>query len=516
MDVWQIRSLNKALCNDARVFAGTWHVMAVVAFVVAFQQTIFAQVPATRTATTPQIPSRLIVFCSSELEHLTTGGAGVVVADTARALYRAGWHVVIIVDMIGTTQAALDRWAGSARNAWKRQRDGASASLPFPGKISLSLLSDLVGGDGLSTPSSNQQQQQLKLPLPQLVWQKSIQWSLAMEPYMDIADAIEFLDCGGAAYHTLLARKKNDYLKRPPPKTQIWIRTHGMHQAIATGGAGGAKPDAAASVVQTSSPPPPPRAIMHNYMYTMETRALQMADVVIANSPGIAREYAHAYNLVDGQRVVVIPPTLGTLEDDITMGGTQHPAVPEYVRSPEYTNILVYGKLQFVKGPDIAAKAIVLAMRSLADTWKGSALFAGDDMPCDKDPAITMSQCILDTIPADLRPRFRFAGRVRRESLGQFATAERVRFAILPSRYETFCLAAHDAAYFGIQVILPRLPAYEGFFMDDGQNAIVFDRGSIDDLERAIKAALVTRVNSSVMLDRHVYNDPAETYMRLT
>jgi hypothetical protein len=88
MNVWQIRSPNKALCNDACVFAGPWYVMTVVAFVVAFQQTIFAQAPATRTATTPQIPSRLIVFCSSELEHLTTCGAGVVVADTVRALYR--------------------------------------------------------------------------------------------------------------------------------------------------------------------------------------------------------------------------------------------------------------------------------------------------------------------------------------------------------------------------------------------------------------------------------------------
>lgn len=40
-----------------------------------------------------------IIFCTSELEHLTAGGAGVVVADSARALVLAGWRVLIVIDI---------------------------------------------------------------------------------------------------------------------------------------------------------------------------------------------------------------------------------------------------------------------------------------------------------------------------------------------------------------------------------------------------------------------------------
>lgn len=104
----------------------------------------------------------------------------------------------------------------------------------------------------------------------------------------------------------------------------------------------------------------------------------------------------------------------------------------------------------------------VRVMRELGSAWRGVVVFAGDDMPCDVDARMNMSDCVMSTeVPDDLRFRFRFVGRIRRGTLGRFAIKERIRFVILSSRYETFCLAAHETAYFRLPVVLPRLHAYE-------------------------------------------------------
>jgi glycosyltransferase involved in cell wall biosynthesis len=122
----------------------------------------------------------------------------------------------------------------------------------------------------------------------------------------------------------------------------------------------------------------------------------------------------------------------------------------------------------------------------------------------------------LDSIPVDLRWRFRFTGRVRRGRLGLFARQARIRFAILPSRYETFCLAAHEAAFFGLQLILPRLPAYEAFFVDEnGEHAFMFNGGSVDDLARTVRLALEVEGGAGLAKQSATtinYPDPAKLY----
>jgi len=410
-----------------------------------------------------------VIFCTSELEHFTSGGAGVVVADSARSLSLGGWRVLIVLDVVGDAQAALDTWRQRAIQTW------GPASKPFKLDIELFLLSDLAKHAGFQHRAMNL-----------MIWHKSEQWARAIKQIAGHIDAIEFWDCGAPAYHTLLWRLMDTrrYSSAAPgtnsSSPQIWIRTHGLHQAIVGG----------EDIALTS-------------LFSMEKRALQLADAVIANSPGVAREYQTKHNLDPG-RIAVIPPTLGTLAtyDDphrvfqhLSHDSTKtrssigaHTSILPKITDQK--NILVYGKLARVKGPDIAAKAIVRVMRELSSSWSGSVVFAGDDVPCDIEPAIKMSTCILlSDVPPDFRHRFRFVGRVRRGALGSFAEEQRIAFVILPSRYETFCLAAHDAANFGLPVVLPRLPAYEGFF-HDRQNALMFDGGSADDLARVCEMAL--------------------------
>lgn len=423
-----------------------------------------------------------LVMCTSELEHLTAGGAGVVVADSSRALIAAGWHVIIVLDIEGETETrlSLKRWLNIARNEWSAVSKTHEAAA-----LDLFRLSDLATE---RAPSN--------APLPLLLWHKSHQWARALRRVEKSFHAVEFWDCGAPSYHALLQRRLEFELRSAdisfsnyrPSYTKIWIRTHGLHQDIINQ----SHHEASQGL---------------NAIYRMETRALQLADAVIANSPATGRAYRTRHRL-DQNRICVIPPTLATMsrppKDD-----------KQQSRPSLHHNVLVYGKVQRVKGPDLAARAVVRVMRELGNAWRGVVVFAGDDMPCDVDSKRNMSDCILfNDIPSDLHYRFRFVGRIRRGALGTFSSKERIRFVILPSRYETFCLAAHEAAYFRLPVVLPRLPAYEEYFVD-GVNAITFIASSVDDLTRAVRSFIsdddvVDRIARAPHSIR--YPDPAQGY----
>jgi glycosyltransferase involved in cell wall biosynthesis len=543
-----------------------------------------------------------IVMCTSELEHLTAGGAGVVVADISRALAAAGWRVVIVVDLEEAVDGheklrlALDSWLAQAKRAWV----AAATAVAATGKdekrheiqletLSQLLLSEEAGvqvHDGhvddriiiLASSSTSvlrqqnhhqpqhQQPRQATTPaassLPLILRRKSQQWSRALaqlEARMAI-DAIEFCDHGAPAYNTLLDRRRQQDSRAQDDRPAIWIRTHGLHQAILESNTTGA---ALATATADESSSSNARDAHLDVTFRMETRALQMADAVVANTLGIAREYQRLHAL-DPARIVVISPTLGTLPSNNrrqlesndahhnggqgTMGldgaatiiasAASAAVSPRNSQSPQPRatigqNVLVYGKLQRVKGVDLAAKALVQVMRDLGEAWQGTVIFAGDDMPCDTNsrPSTAntniinknMSACILAEaqVPAALSGRFRFAGRIGRGTLGQFASAHSIRAVVLPSRYETFCLAAHEAAHYGLAAVLPNLPAYQGVFQD-GDTALLFRPGSVDDLARVIKCAILDDALTSKIARgaAHLftlarYPDPAAGYARL-
>jgi glycosyltransferase involved in cell wall biosynthesis len=448
-----------------------------------------------------------IMLCTSELEHLTAGGAGVVVADTARALAQAGWRVLIAADILELDDTAIESWLSRAQTAWARRGGDASTALD----LSLRTLSELAGfpevGSSRNVSSAG----------VHTLWTRNSQnWARAVQRVGHGFDLIEFWDYGGPAYYTLLQRLDGHGSNRVAGRDrghgdirlpQIVIRTHGLHQVIH-------------AIEGHKSTPSLNGANAFDLLFRIETRALQLADAVIANSPGIARTYKWAHNL-DQRRMLTIAPTLGTLTNPSRTKYERTHSMPQHHLLATWGvnySILVYGKLQRVKGPDVAARALVRVMRDLASEWRGSAIFVGDDEACDVDRRSRMSTCIIATeVPRDLRSRFRFVGRIKRGAVGKFASDNRARLIILASRYETFCLAAHEAAFFGLPIVISRLPAYEGYFVD-GKNAFTFAPGSSCDLARVVKAAILdeARVSRVARRANHInYPDPSAQYLRL-
>jgi hypothetical protein len=440
----------------------------------------------------------------------------------------------------------ISAWLSRAKTAWAssspgRHEDNTLAPADaLVVDLSVQSLSELAVVSSSSSSSAAAYRDSIKrMGLQAAMWRKSLLWAKVVQRVGHQFDVIEFWDCGAPAYHALVWRlnaRQRELANGPATRVQrplIAVRTHGLYQAIQgrdehssapwSSSFTGAFTRTVTTTTTTTTTTKAPKTSLKT-LFRTETRALQLADAVIANSPGTACAYTLDHGL-DPRRVFTISPTLGTL---VVTGRThearndrRHSSLPSAPPSPD-DNILVYGKLQRVKGPDMAARALVQVMRDLAPSeWRGSVIFAGDDQMCDVDPTIPMSACILAAeVPPIFRPRFRFTGRIKRGALGVFASENSVRLVILPSRYETFCLAAHEVAFFGLPIVLPQLPAYEGYFVDDGESAFMFSAGSPDDLHRVVKRAIAAAGagagnNNRPSRKRIRYSDPSREYRRL-
>src|SRR5262249_1054921 len=89
-------------------------------------------------------------------------------------------------------------------------------------------------------------------------------------------------------------------------------------------------------------------------------------------------------------------------------------------------------------------------------------------------------------IPPALRDRFHFHGPVEPSRLHELALS--ATLAVVPSRIETFCLAAHELNWIGIPLVLSGLPALADYFRN-AENCRTFD-GTAEDLERVLEELL--------------------------
>ena len=84
-----------------------------------------------------------------------------------------------------------------------------------------------------------------------------------------------------------------------------------------------------------------------------------------------------------------------------------------------------------------------------------------------------MTDWLLGLIPEGHRAAFEFAGLHPREHMSD--ALDGVIAVVVSSRFESFCLAAHEAHRLGLPVIVPDLPAFDGLFSED-YGAVVYDR----------------------------------------
>ena len=256
-------------------------------------------------------------------------------------------------------------------------------------------------------------------------------------------DLIEFQDFDGLAFHALAHRSEVEVDQVP-----IQIRFHGpadlMFEAIRV--------------------EPPEIAVARS----MEISSFRMADRVVVPSPGIGALATDRYDL-EGDRVLVGTPPLAA------------PRSLDLDPAPTPTLVCV-GRLGEVKGThDLVAAAIPV----LRDNPQLRLVLIGED-GWSATARMPMSEWLTtDLIPNDVADRVEIAGRLEGDGLAQrMAEAWAI---IIPSRFESFNLVAHEARSAGLPVIVPSLPAFDGV-LDESTGALVYDgtRHGLTDVIRRI------------------------------
>ncbi|NNC93370.1 MAG: glycosyltransferase, partial [Acidimicrobiia bacterium] len=197
---------------------------------------------------------------------------------------------------------------------------------------------------------------------------------------------------------------------------------------------------------------------------TMEAEAFRMADAVVVASSGMAELAAARYGL-EKERVRVGTPPVPRLAPVTAVPST----------GPE---VVYYGRLGEEKGSTDLIEAVVpllydypdLVLRCIGpDGWR---IANGD----------SMRNYLTARLPADVAGRVHFEPAIDRSELAQAVATAWV--AVFPSRFETFCLAAHECRQLGVPIMVPQRPEFKQFF-GASTGALVYD-GTVNGLHEGL------------------------------
>ncbi|MGH2546952.1 MAG: glycosyltransferase family 4 protein, partial [Actinomycetota bacterium] len=256
---------------------------------------------------------------------------------------------------------------------------------------------------------------------------------------LEEVDRVEFQDFDGLGFWAL-AHRSDLGLERTP----LLVRMHAPVDLIAEA-AGAESPDWPA-------------------VRAMERHAFSMADGVLVASQAMAELALGRYRL-EPERVVVGEPPVPAL-------------APVPHRRAEIPEFVCLGRLGEQKGSDLFLQAALTLLEDRSDLrfrflgGEGWSLRQGRPM----------GEWLAQSVPARFAGRISFEGPVPRQELGRaLASAWAVVF---PSRFETFCLAAHEARALGHAVVVPDIPAFRPFF-SESTGALVYD-GTVGGLAEAM------------------------------
>jgi glycosyltransferase involved in cell wall biosynthesis len=373
-----------------------------------------------------------LCFVSDEISPGTKGGIGRLIAAAAKELHAAGWRVSFL---LATTRPQAATF-----------RDFANQHLPGARVYHLDdLLTDL-------TPDED-------IPLwgfHYLAYWQSYRIALALRRLCrnDKPDLIEFNDYRGLGAVTLAWR---NLWGEDLAQVRCWVRLHGAYELWV-------KADDAEEHTREQW-----------QTFSLERQALAQADGWIAPSPSVSDGYRDYYKLPHMRSVVSAPP--------YAQYGPGHTHPRKWRADPPLTRrLLFYGKLQRIKGPDVLINAMIgLLKRGSIDV---ELELVGQDV---RHPWLGSTERQLRRlIPPEFQDRFHFRGRQDPSALERLALS--CDIAIIPSRVETFCLAAHELNWIGIPLVLARLPAFVDLF-SEGRTCRYFD-GTAEDLERVLADVL--------------------------
>lgn len=225
-------------------------------------------------------------------------------------------------------------------------------------------------------------------------------------------------------------------------------------------------------------------------MWGLEREGLALADVLLAPSLSLARLYADTYGLAM-ERFVLSPPPM----EELLIGFDRAP------RLPDPAHFAYFGKLQEVKGCVQFAQAMTaLLAAEPARGWHATLI--GRDTFCVPHQCMT-SQCLERVIPVPLRENFSFVPFIDRLTLGSHL--RRVVAAVVPSKFEAFCLAAHELRALGVPLVVPRQPGFVDW-LNEGTGCLTYD-GSANGLAHALR-----RVRDDIELRDALERAPAPRY----
>ncbi len=248
-------------------------------------------------------------------------------------------------------------------------------------------------------------------------------------------DLVEFFEYAGSAFETLVRRTPHDALAH----TEIVVRIHGSLGMI----------DQVEGNAHVSTD--------RHAMYRMEEWALRLADTVIAPLRGVGNQYQQIYGF-DPARLRVCPPPMEQLLAEIGR---------PVARDSELNEVVFYGKLQSVKGCETFVDAGLLLTEGRPNL---RFVLVGPDT---NDAEGHSMRARLDSlIPERWRGRFRFVSHIHRSELG--ALVSRAVCAVVPSKAESFCLAAHELHRVGAPLVLSDVPAFRDAFTAE-QSCLFFD-----------------------------------------
>src|SRR5438046_823509 len=172
--------------------------------------------------------------------------------------------------------------------------------------------------------------------------------------------------------------------------------------------------------------------------------------------------------------------------------------------------ILFSGKLQRLKGTDLFVRAAVDLCQRRPERFEFD-LVGPEASESWRYPSFRVELEAL--IPPGMRDRFHFHGAIEPSRLRELALSSAI--AVVPSRIETFCLAAHELNWIGIPLVLNDLPAFADYFRD-GENCRTFD-GTAEGLRRVLDELLSTSAPFAVWRwsDFSGASDPVPLYRQV-
>jgi hypothetical protein len=155
--------------------------------------------------------------------------------------------------------------------------------------------------------------------------------------------------------------------------------------------------------------------------------------------------------------------------------------------NPDKLRLLFYGKVQALKGADTFVQAAIHLCQEFPERIDFD-LVGGEDEGLVARFG-SYQEKLLALIPPEYRDRFHFHGPIQPEMLPRFT--QQGTAAVIPSKFETFCLAAHELNWIGIPLILNELPAFADYFVS-GDNCLKFD-GTVEHLVEVVQQILTAR-----------------------